>query len=42
LLSATLIGCLLWSGGAFLVVPLLTSASTVDRYLVYLDSVRAL
>ena len=26
-----------WYGGAFLVVPLVTSASSVDRYLVYLD-----
>ena len=26
-----------WYGAAFLVVPLVTSASSVDRYLVYLD-----
>src|SRR6218665_398209 len=26
-----------WYGGAFLVVPLVFSASSVDRYLVYLD-----
>src|SRR6218665_1773070 len=26
-----------WYGGAFLVVPLVTSASSVDRYLVYLE-----
>src|SRR6218665_3023164 len=26
-----------WYGGAFLVVPLVTSASSVDWYLVYLD-----
>src|SRR6218665_1690638 len=37
LLSASLIGWLFWSGSAFLIVPLLTSASSVDRYLIYLD-----
>ena len=36
-LIASLVGWLLWSGGDFLVVPLLTSASSVHRYLVYLD-----
>jgi len=39
LLSASLIGWLFWFGGAFLVVPLLTSVSFIDRYLVYLDGV---
>src|SRR6218665_205615 len=36
LLSASLIGWLFWSCDAVLVVPLHTSASSVDRYLVYL------
>ena len=31
------LGWLFWFGSAFLVVPLFTSASSVDRYLVYLD-----
>src|SRR6218665_1166967 len=37
LLNTSLIGYLFWYGGAFLVEPLVTSVSSVDRYLEYLD-----